>query len=316
MMRWYALLFAAVPLVAQPRLGRPVPVVEAVNLPAGRIGPNDLLAVSVYEAPELTRSVRVGADGTIRLPMLKRRIVAAGRLPSEVEEAIAQALRAEELLVDPIVTVTILEYHSRPVRVAGAVRHPVTFQVEGTVTLLDALTRAGGLSPEAGPEILVSRAQIAEDGSTVTQVQRIPVKGLIDAADPELNIPLVGGEEIRVPEAGRVYVAGSVRKPGSFPIRDSAEISVLQLLALAEGLAPFASQTAYVYRLDPATGSRQEIPIELKKILDRKAPDVALVANDLLYVPDSSGRRITVRTLERIAGFGATTASGILIWRR
>ncbi|MDW8355584.1 MAG: polysaccharide biosynthesis/export family protein [Bryobacterales bacterium] len=315
-MRWYALLFAAVPLVAQPRLGRPVPVVEAVNLPAGRIGPNDLLAVSVYEAPELTRSVRVGADGTIRLPMLKRRIVAAGRLPSEVEEAIAQALRAEELLVDPIVTVTILEYHSRPVRVAGAVRHPVTFQVEGTVTLLDALTRAGGLSPEAGPEILVSRAQIAEDGSTVTQVQRIPVKGLIDAADPELNIPLVGGEEIRVPEAGRVYVAGSVRKPGSFPIRDSAEISVLQLLALAEGLAPFASQTAYVYRLDPATGSRQEIPIELKKILDRKAPDVALVANDLLYVPDSSGRRITVRTLERIAGFGATTASGILIWRR
>lgn len=315
-MRWFALLVVTVAAWAQPRAGRPVPVVEAVNLPVGRIGPNDLIAVSVYDAPELTRSVRVGADGTIRLPMLKRRIQADGRLPSELEQAIAEALRAEELLVEPVVTVTILEYHSRPVRVAGAVRNPITFQAEGSVTLLDALTRAGGLSPEAGPEILVSRTQKADDGSTVTLVQRIPVKGLIDAADPELNVRLAGGEEIRVPEAGRVYVAGSVKKPGSFPIRDSAEISVLQVLALAEGLAPFASQTAYVYRMDPATGSRHEIPIELKKILDRKAPDVALVANDLLYVPDSSGRRITVRTLERIAGFGASTASGILIWRR
>ena len=220
------------------------------NLPALRIGPNDLIAVSVYDSPELTRTVRVGPDGMIRLPMLKQRIKADGLLPVELEAAIAEALRAEQMLVDPVVTVTIAEYHSRPISVAGAVRNPVTFQAAGPVTLLDALTRAGGLSPEAGPEILVSRMQAGEDGEPTALVQRIPVKALIDAADPEMNLKLTGGEEIRVPEVGKVYVVGTVRKPGAFPVQNSSETTVLQMLALAEGLAPFASKQAYIYRQD------------------------------------------------------------------
>jgi polysaccharide export outer membrane protein len=286
------------------------------NLPAQKIGPNDLIAISVYDSPELTLTVRVGQGGTIRLPMLKRRIKAEGLLPAALETAIAEALRAEELLVDPVVTVTIAEYHSRPISVAGAVRNPITFQAAGPVTLLDALTRAGGLSPEAGPEILVSRIQPGEDDTPTSIVQRIPVKGLIDAADPELNLRLFGGEEIRVPEVGKIFVVGTVKKPGAFPIQDSSETTVLQMLALAEGLAPFASKRAYIYRRDAVTGSKHEIPIELKRIMKRKAPDVPLQANDILYIPDNSGRRMTVKALERIAGFGAATASGLLIWRR
>jgi polysaccharide export outer membrane protein len=286
------------------------------NLPAQRIGPNDLIAISVYDSPELTLTVRVGQGGTIRLPMLKRRIKAEGLLPAALETAIAEALRAEELLVDPVVTVTIAEYHSRPISVAGAVRNPITFQAAGPVTLLDALTRAGGLSPEAGPEILVSQTQPGEDDTPTSIVQRIPVKGLIDAADPELNLRLFGGEEIRVPEVGKIFVVGTVKKPGAFPIQDSSETTVLQMLALAEGLAPFASKRAYIYRRDAVTGSKHEIPIELKRIMKRKAADVPLQANDILYIPDNSGRRMTVKALERIAGFGAATASGLLIWRR
>jgi polysaccharide export outer membrane protein len=297
--------------------GRPAHAeLAGANLPAQKIGPNDLIAIAVYDSPELTRTVRVSADGAIRLPMLKRRIKAEGLLPAALESAIAEALRAEELIVDPVVTVTIAEYHSRPINVAGAVRAPVTFQAAGTVTLLDALTRAGGLSPEAGTEILVTRTQPGPDGEPAAVVQRIPVKGLIDAADPELNVRLVGGEEIRVPDAGKIYVVGSVKKPGSFPMQDSSETTVLQILALAEGLAPFASKQAYIYRRDPATGTKNEIPIELKDILKRKAPDVPLAANDILYVPDNTGRRVTASAVERIVGFGAATASGVLIWRR
>lgn len=298
--------------------GQPARAAEiaGANLPAQKIGPNDLIAVSVYGSPELTRTVRVGADGDIRLPMLERRIRAEGLLPAALEAEIAAALRAEQLLVDPVVTVTIAEYHSRPISVAGAVKNPVTFQAVGPVTLLDALTRAGGLSQEAGPEILVSLSQSEENGNPVTMVQRIPVRGLIDAAVPELNLTLAGGEEIRVPEAGRIFVVGSVKKPGSFPLQDAGDTTVMQILALAEGLAPFASQTAYVYRRDEDTGTRHEIPIELKRIMKRKAPDVPLAANDILYIPDNTGRRITVNALERIAGFGAATASGVLIWRR
>ncbi|HTQ55058.1 MAG TPA: polysaccharide biosynthesis/export family protein [Bryobacteraceae bacterium] len=296
-----ALTFAC----AQVRTDTPLPT---ANLPAQRIGANDLLAVSVYDSPELTRTVRVGADGMMRLPMLKRRIQAEGLMPSELEAAIASALTAEQLIVDPFVTVTIAEYNSRPISVAGAVKQPLTFQAAGPVTLLEAITRAGGLSPEAGPEILVSREKTGADGSVSSLVQRIPVKGLIDSADATLNVTLIGGEEVRVPEVGHVYVIGNVKKPGAFPVQD-AESTVLKMLALSEGLMPYAAKDAFIYRQE-ANGSKNEISIPLAKIMQRKAPDTALLANDILYVPDNKGRRMTLGALEKILlfGTGATTA--------
>lgn len=302
--------------VAAAQTHAPPAEVGGANLPAQKIGADDLIALSVYDAPEFTRTVRVGADGLIRLPMVKRRIAAQGLLPADLEGVIAEALKAERLIVEPIVTVTVVEYHSRPISVAGAVRNPITFQAVGGVTLLDALTRAGGLSAEAGPEILVSRAQTGAGGAPTTLVQRVLVKGLIDAADPELNLKLSGGEEIRVPEVGRVFVVGNVKKPGAFAIRDGTESSILKVLALAEGLAPFASRQAYIYRRDESAAVKHEIPIELKRILERKAPDVPLEANDILYIPDNSGRRAGFAALDRIIGFGAATASGVLVWRR
>ncbi len=284
------------------------------NLPAQKIGPNDLLAVSVYGAPELTRSVRVSASGHLSLPMLRRSIPAAGKLPMDLEQSIAQALRDGEILVDPVVTVTIVEYFSRPISVMGAVRKPTTFQAVGPVSLLDAVTRAEGLSPDAGSEILVTRRQEGASGDSISLVQRIPVKGLIDAADPEFNIALSGGEEIRVPEAGKVFVVGNIKKPGAYTVTDATDTSVLKLLALSEGLAPFASNTAYIFRREAGGGAKNEIPLELNKIMQRKAPDIPLLANDILYIPDNRGKRIGVTALERIVGFGSATASGVLIW--
>ncbi len=133
------------------------------NLPAQTIGSNDLLSLNVYGAPELTRTVRVSDEGWIRLPMLKQKIEAKGLMPAQLESKIAAALAEEELLVDPAVTVTIAEYHSRPISVGGAVKLPVTFQAIGKVTLLDALSRAQGLNVDAGSEILISRP--VRDGS-------------------------------------------------------------------------------------------------------------------------------------------------------
>jgi polysaccharide export outer membrane protein len=303
---WLILAFAA----AQTR-PTPVPELPSANLPAQRIGANDLVAVSVYDAPELTRTVRVGADGFMRLPMLKERIKAEGLMPGELESAIAAALRAEQLIVDPFVTVTVAEYTSRPISVAGAVKQPLTFQAVGPVTLLEALTRAGGLSPEAGAEILVSRTQPGPDGAPTALVQRILVKGLIDAADPTLNIPLSGGEQVRVPEAGKVYVIGNVKKPGAFPVGDGTESTVLKMLALSEGLMPFAAKEAYIYRRE-ASGTKNEIPIQLAKIMERKAPDAPLLANDILYVPDNKSRRLTLGALEKVLIFGTGASTAVI----
>src|SRR2546430_8346009 len=105
------------------------------NLPAQKIGADDMVAISVYDSPELTRSVRVSAEGQIHLPMLKQAIPAAGLLPRQLAVAIAEALRAERILVDPVVGVTVAEYRSRPVRGAGAGRGPGTLQEFGTCGL-------------------------------------------------------------------------------------------------------------------------------------------------------------------------------------
>jgi polysaccharide export outer membrane protein len=283
------------------------PIMEEVgrsNLPRQKIGASDLIAVSVYDAPELTRTIRVETDGSIRLPMLKMSIQAEGLLPDTLEEAITTAYKSEEILVDPIVKVTIVEYDSRPISIAGAVRKPVTFQATGRVTLLEALARAEGLTPDAGLEVLVT-----QPGGLV---RRIPVKALIDDADPEMNIRLAGGEEIRVPEAGKIYVVGNVKRPGAFAVRDSADTSVLKLLALAEGLAPYASKQAYIYRREAAGGSKREIQIELDKIMKRKSPDVPLEANDILYIPDNTGRRATMTTLEKFVLVGAGVGAAVI----
>jgi polysaccharide biosynthesis/export protein len=284
------------------------------NLPTQKLGANDLIAISVYGAPELTRTVRVSAEGDIRLPMLGRAIHASGLLPAELEKSIVEALNAEQILVQPIVTVTIVEYQSRPISVSGAVKNPVTFQASGPMTLLEAINRAGGLSPDAGTDILISRR--SAQGDLSGPPRRVTVKALIDNADPQVNLRLTGGEEVRVPEVSRVFIVGNVKKPGSYPMHDSPDTTVLKMIAVAEGLNPYASKQAYIMRRDDRSGIRQEIRVELQKIMQRKTDDVSLVANDILYIPDNSGRRASIAALERIAGFGTATASGVIIWGR
>ncbi len=299
----------------EPMAAMPVaPSNPDATLPAQRVGPNDLLWISVADCPELTRNFRVSSSGTLGLPLLKERLNVAGKYPSEIETELTDALVRDQILVQPVVTVSVAEYRSVPVSVLGAVTRPITFQAVGNVTLLDALTKAEGLRLDAGPEILVSKPNRAEDGEPTGLVQRIPVKGLIDDANPLLNIRLYGGEEIRVPPAGRVYVVGNVKKSGSFPIQDGNDTTVLKVIALSEGLLPYPNKQAYIYRREAGKGSRDEIPVDLARILDRKSPDVQLQANDILYIPDNKGKKLAAQTLDRIAGFGTSTASGVLIW--
>jgi polysaccharide export outer membrane protein len=279
---------------------------DGYNLPLEKIGPDDLVGISVYDAPELTRTVRIGPDGDIRLPMLRQHVHVDGLYPIELENAITKALTEEKVLVDPIVTVSVVEYRSRPITVVGAVKSPLTFQAAGKVTLLDAISKAGGLSDNAGPEILISGQSSAENDKSITLVQRISVQALLAGADPVLNLHLEGGEEIRVPEAGRIFVLGKVKKPGSFYITDGSESSVMKAIALSEGLDSFSSHKAYVYRIESGKLGRNEITIDLKNILNRKSPDVALLANDILYIPDATGARASLKVLETLgSGIGS-----------
>jgi polysaccharide export outer membrane protein len=284
------------------------------NLPVQEIGASDLIAISVYDAPEFTRTIRVASTGEIALPMLRRKLRAEGLFPDALEASIAQALETEHILVDPVVTVTIMEYNSRPISVVGAVHKPVTFQASGPVTLIDALTRAEGLSPDAGSEILITRTHPDVNGAPSRQIERISVKDLINEADPALNPLLVGGEQVRVPEIGKVFVVGNVHKPGAFRVEDSSGTSVLKVLALSEGLSPFTSAQAFIYRHSAGSTTPAEIPLALNKIMSRKSPDVPLEPGDILYIPESKSQRLTATTIERLSGFGASTVTGLIVW--
>ncbi|MDX2180555.1 MAG: polysaccharide biosynthesis/export family protein [Bryobacteraceae bacterium] len=284
-----------------------------MNLPGQKIGPNDLVGISVYDAPELTRTIRVSSDGFVALPMLKKKIRAAGLLPGELEQEISGALKDGGILVDPIVAVTIVEYHSRPISVMGAVKKPLTFQAVGRITLLEALGRAEGLNEFAGPEILLTQPDPDQPGKTL--LTRFSVRDVLDKSNEETRIELRGGEEIRVPEAKKIYVAGNVKKPGAFPVRDGSPMTVLKALTLTEGVTPFYMKTVYILRPQD-DGSKKEIPVELSKILKRESPDVELEPEDLLYIPENTSRKTAVTLAEKASSFGLATISGLLIWRR
>jgi polysaccharide export outer membrane protein len=243
-------------------------------------------------------------------------VAAAGRFAHDVEASLSNALKSEQILVDPVVKVTVAEYHSRPISVMGAVRKPLTFQAVGAVTLLDALARAEGLSPDAGTEVLVSRPQPSPDSRgemSATLLERIPLNRLLKDADPAVNYALHGGEEIRVPEAGKIFVLGNVKKPGAFAVHDAGDNSILKMVALSKG-APYAAKQAYIYRRE-ASGISMRSRWSWRKSCSASRP-VPLQVDDVLYIPDNKSRRNAVNIIDRITGFGASTASGVLIWHQ
>jgi polysaccharide export outer membrane protein len=142
----------------------------------------------------------------------------------------------------------------------------------------------------------------------------VPIRALLAAKEPSLNIVLRGGEEIRVPEAQKLFIVGNVKMPGAYPLADLDGSTVLKALALSQGSLPFSAKRAYIYRLIADSGKREEIPVELRQILHRKEPDVALQANDILYIPDNPKTRLTAGALDRMTGFGSSVASGIIVW--
>ncbi len=314
-MKRLVLCALAVSLHAQSPAPSPVPRIAPASssgdvLPAQNIGPDDLISITVFDCPELTRTFRVSSDGTLALPILGR-IPAAGLMPVQLEDALARQLKSTQTMVDPVVNVSVAEYRSKPVSVVGAVRTPLTFQAMSDSTLLDAIAKAGGLAPEAGPEILLTRKTARPDGVVETAVQRIPVRGLIDSADPAVNVRLHGGEEVRVPEVGKIFVAGNVKLPGAFPMQDNSDTTLLKALALSQGTLPYSAKLAYIYRRDKVTSARTEIPVELSRIMARKSPDIPVFPDDILYIPENHGKKLTMGALDRIAGTGQTVAGAL-----
>lgn len=301
------------------------------SIPASeyRIGPEDLVEITVFEAPEFNRNLRVSASGEITLPVLGA-VKAAGLTPQELEFVLQELLR-RSIMNDPHVGVYVRELQSHPVSVFGAVRKPGIYQIRGTRTLLEVLSMAEGLEEDAGDKVLVMRGAGSQGqefrasdktglegtaaeaaGEAPRETLEISLKRLLESGDPRHNAAIYPGDIVKVTRAGIVYVIGDVNKPGGFVLESNEDISVLQALARAEGLKSTAAQSkARIIRTDEVTAARTEIPLDVGKILRGQSPDPYLQANDIVFVPDSKGKKALYTGLETTL----RTLVGIVIWR-
>ena len=130
--------------------------------------------------------------------------------------------------------------------------------------------------------------------------------------DPSANLVLVGGEEVRVPDTGKFFVFGNVKVPGTQQILDPADATIFKAIALSQGLTSNVAPQAYIYRREAGAGGRAEIPIDVRKIMARKAPDVPLLANDILYVPDNIRRRNTLTAAKVVGGVAMLVITSLI----
>lgn len=295
---------AALAQVSRPVVDTPIAATAPnTTLPDRKVLPNDLLSIVVFDEPEVSRpAVRVGSDGTIIIPVLPKPLAVAGLLPREIESLVSKSLVDAEILVHPTVSVGILEYAHEQISIQGQVRIPGQFNITEPITLFEALAKAGGVTPEAGSIVLVSKT--ATDAP-----QQIDLDELQKNPQPSTNVTLTGGELISVPEAPKLYVTGNVAKPGPIPVKTPDDATVLKIVAAAGGLTQYYNKTAYIYRAD-ATGKRREIVVPLNDIYHRKAQDVTLQADDILLIPDDNGyRRRQILNIMQTLGGAASAAT-------
>jgi polysaccharide export outer membrane protein len=283
------------------------------------LGPEDVINIDVFNVPELSKTARVANDGMISLPLIGR-IQAAGLTAEQLRQELADKW-GENYLQDPQVTVFVNEFKAKPVSVIGAVERPGLYSLTGRRTLIEMLSLAGGFGKRgtspAGRTVLITRKSGFKDLQPIDGMHvrgpdqiEIDLNRLLYTRDEALNIEIRPLDIISVSKAEVVYVTGAVARPGGFVLEDRPTMTVLQAIAMAQGLTfTAAKKSARIIRTNQ-DGSKKEVPINLSKIIKGKADDSALVADDILFVPDSTKKLFGQRSVD--AGFAALT--GWLIW--
>lgn len=293
-----ALTVLALTLEASVFAATPVGPIDADTQQAMPLGPGDQVEITVQKLPEMQALTAMVDDmGAIDLPMVGR-IKAAGKSPEQVQLAIEQELSA--FMREPSVRLRVMTLASRPVSVLGAVKQPGVHQLQGEMRLMEVLSLAGGLREDAGYSIKISRsleqgelplpdAEIDESGRF--SLAEIDLAGLMGNESPADNILIRPQDVITAPRAKLVYVIGDVHRAGGFVLAERQSMSVLQALALAQGLKGTASPSkARIIRPLDGSSEKEEIPVDVKRILRGRQEDLALLPEDVLFIPNSAAK--------------------------
>jgi polysaccharide export outer membrane protein len=275
-------------LTAKPVPAGEVPIpTQSLLRPGGsdyKVGRQDLLEIKVFDLDELSQTVRVADDGSITVPLLGR-LQVAGLTKGELESLIARLLE-ERFVRDPQVTIFVKEYESKKVAVSGAVKKPGTYEMLGEKTLLEMISQAGGLDVEPGKQIYIFRQ--ANDGGTAERLA-VDLDRLVYRADASLNVALAPGDIVYVPaiEKVRIFVSGAVRNPNLYEVPRDEPVTVLKAVTLAGGTTDRAAEKkVQVIRTRP-DGTREILPVDLRRVKRGKAEDPVLQRDDLVLVPEA-----------------------------
>jgi polysaccharide export outer membrane protein len=250
--------------------------IVAVPVP---IAPSDLLEITVFDAPELTQQVRVGADGKVQLALIGNTQV-AGLTAEQAAELITRELRDHKFLLHPQVNVLVKESSSQGVSITGEVQHPGVYQVLGARSLLDIVSMAGGLTNVADSTVTIKRRRGGEE------LVRASLKN--DDAQSSLanDVQIYPGDLVMVPRAGIVYVLGDVNRPGGFVMQNNGKITLLQALAQAGGASATASVNHAVLLRKDGEGY-VTTKLQLGRISRGQDGDMELHPNDIVFVPNN-----------------------------
>lgn len=281
--------------------GLPGGASSAQPMPAP-ITPGDLLDVSEFHTPEFHSEVRVSPDGTVMLPLIHK-VRVAGLDEQAAARVIEAALVAQGMLRHPQVSVMVLSYVGQDVSVLGEVVRPGVYPYTLHHRLLDLISAASGLTPNAGRLVNIFHR---DDAKTPHPVVLDP-SGTDSFSDH--NPELLPGDTVQVSRAGLVYVVGDVLRPGGFPVDPAQGLTVVQALALAWGTTPNAASTHAVL-IREQKGGRTLTTLNLKKMLRGQEPDQPVRDHDILYVPDSTAKSLMNKTMES----GIQSAIGVTIY--
>ncbi len=248
------------------------------------IGPGDLLSVHIFREAELDTKVRVKDAGTVTLPLVGV-VQVAGKAPAEAAAAIGDRYREEHYLNQPQVSVFVEQAAVERIAVLGEVAKPGAVPATSGRDLLDVLADAGGLLKTADRHVTIRH------GNAPSRTLLVPNDGNAEAALGDALV--MPGDTVLVPRAGIVYVLGDVGRPGGFLMQDDSQLTLLQALALASGSTKTSSEN-HARLLRKAGDATTEIPLRLKEIEQGKQPDIALQNDDVLYIPFSFGKNLTL----------------------
>jgi len=292
---------AGVPPLAAAQTSSPMPA---------PIASGDFLDISEYHTPEFHSTVRVSATGTVTLPMIGE-ININGMDEQAAARAIDAALLAKGMLLHPLVSVLVTAYAGQDVSVLGEVSRPGVYPYTYHHRLLDLISAAQGLSPNAGRLVNIFHSG---DPKTPHAVVLDP-SGTDTASDhnPELS----PGDTVQVSRAGLVYVVGDVIRPGGFPVDPVQGLTVVQALSLAWGPSLNAAVTHAVL-IREQKGGRTMIALNLRRMLRGQDPDQPVQDRDILYVPDSFAKNLANRTMESAiqSAIGVTIYSALVYSQR